>query len=105
MLLQPRSMDLIKTPQVAKGINLFFPARGEIAGKAYSAAGAVTFAPNAFDPAQSTGEVQWGGVGGTHWWFLPEHNIAGIVMTQRVMAFWHPFAFEFKKLTYDALLG
>ncbi|MBT3533167.1 MAG: penicillin-binding protein, partial [Rhodospirillaceae bacterium] len=57
------------------------------------------------DPPQSTGEVQWGGIGGTHWWFSPRHNIAGLVMTQRVMSFWHPFSFELKRLMYDAVLG
>ena len=105
MLLRPESMDLIKTPQLPDGMTIRFPRMGDIKGKTYSAAGAVTLTPSSIDPPQSTGEVQWGGIGGTHWWFSPRHNIAGLVMTQRVMSFWHPFSFELKRLMYDAVLG
>jgi CubicO group peptidase (beta-lactamase class C family) len=49
------------------------------------------------------GEFEWGGIGGTHWWISPRHNIAGIAMTQRQFGFWHPFSFEFKRLAYAAL--
>jgi CubicO group peptidase (beta-lactamase class C family) len=48
--------------------------------------------------------VQWGGLAGTHWWFSPEHNIAGLNMTQRMVGFWNPYAFEFKQLIYNAVL-
>ncbi len=104
MLLKPGSMALITTAQLPDGMTLRFPARGDIKGKTYSAAGSVTLAPSSLDPPQSRGEVQWGGIGGTHWWFSPQHNIAGLVMTQRVMSFWHPFSFELKRLMYGAVL-
>jgi CubicO group peptidase (beta-lactamase class C family) len=104
MLLRPEAMDLVTVPRLPAETAVRFPARGTIEGKVYSAAGAVTLAPSAIDPPQSKGEVQWGGVGGTHWWFSPPRNIAGIVMTNRVRAFWHPFSFELKRLMYDAVL-
>ncbi|MFI4930096.1 MAG: hypothetical protein ACHP83_07645 [Burkholderiales bacterium] len=59
--------------------------------------------PSAIDPARSTGELQWGGVAGTHWWIAPRANLAALVMTQRQMAFWHPFSFEFKRLAHRAV--
>ena len=105
MLLRQETMALIKAPQVEKGICLRFPVRGDVPGKAYSAAGSVTLKPSSIDPPKSMGEVQWGGLGGTHWWILPHYNIAAVVMAHRVMSFWHPFSFELKRLTYEALLS
>ena len=67
--------------------------------------GAVTFAPTPFDPPNSTGEFQRGGVAGTHWWICPQANTAGVLMTQRYMGFWNPFFFEFKRLAYQAIGG
>jgi hypothetical protein len=40
---------------------------------------------------------------GTQWWISPRANLAGLLMTQRQMAFFHPFAFEFKRLAYEAV--
>ena len=37
------------------------------------------------------------------WWISPRANVAGLMMTQRQMAFGHPFAFEFKRLAYEAV--
>ena len=33
----------------------------------------------------------------------PRLNLAGIVMAQRQMAFWHPFSFEMKRAVYAAV--
>ena len=30
-------------------------------------------------------------------------GLAGLLMTQRHMAFWHPFSFEFKQLVHQAV--
>ena len=64
----------------------------------------MTVTPSPLDPPGSHGEFQWGGVAGTHWWIAPGANLAGVVMTQRQMAFWHPFWFEFKRLVHQAVL-
>ena len=66
--------------------------------RAACAAGAASPA----DPAGSEGEFQWGGIAGTHWWINPRRNLAGIVMAQRQMAFWHPFSYEMKRAVYAA---
>ena len=72
-------------------------------GKAFGLAGALTLTPLPVDPKNSTGEFQWGGIAGKHWWISPQANLAGLLMTQRHMAFWHPFSFEFKQLVYQAV--
>ena len=66
-------------------------------------AGAVTLDPSAIEPAGSAGELEWGCIAGTHWWIAPQGKFAGLVMTQRQMAFWHPYSFEFKQLVYRAV--
>jgi len=91
------------TNQLPEGIHIRFPIIGDVPGTGHGLAGAVTLVPSSLDPAGANGEFQWGGVAGTHWWISPKANLAGVLMTQREMAFWHPFSFEFKKLVYQAV--
>jgi CubicO group peptidase (beta-lactamase class C family) len=102
-LLKPATLAMMMGNQLPSGQWIRFPRFGEVVGKGHGLGGAVTLMPSPFDPAGSTGEFQWGGLAGTHWWINPQANIAGVVMTQRDMAFWHPFSFEFKQLVYQAL--
>jgi CubicO group peptidase (beta-lactamase class C family) len=102
-LLKPETLRLMMTNQLPEGKTIRFARLGPIPGKGFGLGGAVTFAPMPFDPPNSKGEFQWGGVAGTHWWICPEANTAGVLMAQREMAFWNPFYFEFKRLAYEAL--
>ena len=102
-LLKPETLAMLMSNQLPDGQWIRFPRFGEVIGKGYGLGGAVTLMPSPFDPPASTGEFQWGGLAGTHWWINPKANTAGVVMTQRDMAFWHPFSFEFKQLAYQAL--
>lgn len=102
-LLKPETIALMMTNQLPEGTWIRFPTLGEIPGKAFGLAGALTLAPSSVDPKGSSGEFQWGGIAGTHWWISPGTNLAGLLMTQRQMAFWHPFSFEFKQLVYRAV--
>ncbi|MBV9562161.1 MAG: beta-lactamase family protein [Bradyrhizobium sp.] len=102
MLLKPETLALMMTNQLAAGQTIRFAMLGPIAGKGFGLGGAVTFAPAPFDPPNSTGEFQWGGLAGTHWWICPGADTAGVLMTQRDLGFWNPFFFEFKKLAYAA---
>ncbi|MGC1404563.1 MAG: hypothetical protein WA974_16730 [Thermodesulfobacteriota bacterium] len=63
----------------------------------------LTLEPSPLDPKKSTGEFQWGGIAGTQWWISPKTNLTGLLMTQRQMAFLHPFSFEFKQLVYQSV--
>lgn len=102
-LLKPETLALMMTNQLPEGLYIRFPGFGEIVGKGFGLAGAVTLSPSPIDPAASTGEFQWGGIAGTHWWISPQNNLAGLLMTQRWMGFWHPFSFEFKQRVYRAI--
>jgi len=105
MLLKPATIRQMMTNQLANGDTIRFATLGPIPGKGFGLGGAVTFAPTPLDPPNSTGEFQWGGVAGTHWWISPQENIAGVLMAQRQMGFWNPFYFEFKRLAAAAVGG
>lgn len=102
-LLKPDTLRQIMTNQLPGGQTIRFANLGPIPGKGFGLGGAVTFAPTPFDPPNSIGEFQWGGLAGTHWWICPEADTAGVLMTQRYMGFWNPFFFEFKRLAYQAV--
>jgi CubicO group peptidase (beta-lactamase class C family) len=102
-LLKPDTLKQMMMNQLPDGRIITFATRGPVPGKGFGLGGAVTFAPLPFDPPNSRGEYQWGGVAGTHWWICPGANTAGVLMTQREMAFWNPFFFDFKRLAYEAV--
>lgn len=102
MLLQPETIALMMTNQLPEGVFIRFPTIGEARGKVFGLGGAITVATSSIDPPDSLGEFQWGGIAGTHWWINPRRELAGIVMTQRQMAFWHPFSFAIKREVYKA---
>jgi CubicO group peptidase (beta-lactamase class C family) len=102
-LLKPDTIKQMMQNQLPEGQTIRFATLGPIPGKGFGLGGAVTFAPMPFDPPNSVGEFQWGGVAGTHWWICPQANTAGVLMAQREMAFWNPFFFEFKRLAYDVV--
>jgi CubicO group peptidase (beta-lactamase class C family) len=103
-VLRPESIRLMMQNHLPAGWGIAFPGVGDVPGKGFGLGGAVTLRPGENDPADAEGEFEWGGIAGTHWWISPRHNIAGLLMTQRQMAFWHPYSFEFKKLAYAAML-
>ncbi len=79
---------------------------GPMPGMGFGLAGAVTIAPSAMAGEDAVGEMQWGGLAGTHWWIAPNaaggKGLAGALMTHRMMAFWHPFWFDFKRRAHAA---
>jgi CubicO group peptidase (beta-lactamase class C family) len=104
-LLKSETINLMMSNQLPEKVRIGFPNLGRVEGKAFGLGGAVTLTPSSIDPKESTGEFQWGGIAGTHWWISPKQNLAGLLMTQRQMSFWHPFSFEFKQLVYRAVIG
>lgn len=101
-LLKPETIRQMMTNQLPEGQTIRFATLGPIPGKGFGLGGAVIFAPAPFDPPTCTGEFQWGGLAGTHWWICREANTAGVLMAQRELGFWNPFFFEFKRLAYEA---
>ncbi len=102
-LLKPETIAEMMTNQLPDGVWLRFAMTGVAVGKGYGLAGALTVQPAPYDHADSSGEFWWGGVAGTQWWISPKTGVAGLLMTQRQMAFFHPFAIEFKRLAYEAV--
>jgi CubicO group peptidase (beta-lactamase class C family) len=102
-LLGPDTVRLMMANQLPDGVWQRFPGFGEVKGRGFGLAGGLIVEPSALDHEASTGECYWGGVAGTQWWISPRSNTAGLLMTQRQMAFAHPFVFEFKKLAYQAV--
>lgn len=102
-LLKPGTLALMMSNQLPPGLRIRLPGFGDSAGKAFGLGGSLTLAPSAAEPAAAVGEFQWGGIAGTHWWISPKSNLAGLLMTQRQLAFWHPFAYEVKRLIYRAV--
>jgi CubicO group peptidase (beta-lactamase class C family) len=102
-LLRPETIALMMTNQLAEGKWIRFAMIGEMPGRTYGLAGGLISNPSPLDHQNSAGELYWGGVAGTQWWISPKADVAGVMMTQREMAFVHPFAFEFKRLAYEAV--
>jgi CubicO group peptidase (beta-lactamase class C family) len=69
----------------------------------FGLAGAVTRRTSTLQPNTPAGELQWGGVAGTHWGISPATGGALVLMNQRYMGFWNPFWFEWKAASYAAL--
>jgi CubicO group peptidase (beta-lactamase class C family) len=102
-LLKPDTIELMMQNQLPANVWVQFLDTGVSTGLGHGLAGAVAVAPVANDPAAQIGEVRWGGIAGTQWWISPRSGIAVLMMAQRQMAFWHPFALEFKRLAYQAM--
>jgi len=102
-LLKPETIALMMTNQLPDGVWMRFPVSGELVGRGYGLAGGVIVQPSPLHHPDASGEFYWGGLAGTQWWISPKANLAGLLMTQRQMAFFHPFAFEFKRQAYEAV--
>jgi CubicO group peptidase (beta-lactamase class C family) len=102
-LLKPETIALMMTNQLPEGVWMRFPVSGELVGRGYGLAGGLIVQPSPLHHPDTSGEFYWGGLAGTQWWISPKANVAGLLMTQRQMAFFHPFAFEFKRQAYEAV--
>jgi CubicO group peptidase (beta-lactamase class C family) len=96
-LLQASTVSLMMSNHLPEAVRVRFPIAGEVPGKGFGLGGAVSLALGPMDPPNSLSEFQWGGVGGTHWWISPQADLAGVLMTQRIMSFWNPFSFDIKR--------
>ena len=76
---------------------------GPMPALGFGLAGAVTRQMSTLQPNTPVGEVQWGGVAGTHWAISPTTKEVLVLMTQRHMGFWNPFWFEWKAAAYATL--
>jgi len=80
-----------------------FLRRGPMPDLGFGLVGAVTRRTSTLQPNSPVGELQWGGMAGTHWAISPATGEVLVLMTQRRMGFWNPFWFEWKAASYAAL--
>ena len=101
-ILKPQTVKLMHTNQLPEGLKLVLPT-WPMENTGFGLGLAVKTAPGAGEPDAVTGEYHWGGMAGTHSWVSPDAGIAGIIFTQRLPGFFHPFSHDFKRLVYEAL--
>jgi CubicO group peptidase (beta-lactamase class C family) len=90
------------TDQLPAHLCVQFPVPGPIPSLGYGLGGAVVRRASSLEPAGAVGELQWGGLAGTHWFINPVNGLAGVVMCQRHFGFWHPAWFAYKRQMYAA---
>lgn len=99
-LLQPATVALMRTNQLAQGVGVNFPFWA-MPDTVFGLGLAIKNAPAEGEPASAAGEYHWGGMAGTHSWMAPVAGITGLCMTQRMPGYWHPFSHDFKRLAYE----
>jgi CubicO group peptidase (beta-lactamase class C family) len=102
-LLKPDTLAALYADQLDPGRCVAFAVRGAMPSLGFGLGGAITRQASAFQGASAVGEMQWGGLAGTHWFIAPSAGLVGVLMTQRFMGFWHPFWFQYKAQVYRAL--
>ncbi|MDP6375801.1 MAG: serine hydrolase domain-containing protein [Pseudomonadales bacterium] len=103
-LLEPETLDVMRTNQLAGGIGVSFP-MWDMPGTVFGLGFALKQQLSEGEPLASLGEYHWGGMAGTHSWMAPETGITGFCLTQRMPGFWHPFSHEFKRMVYQFTMG
>ena len=99
-LLKPETLQLMRTNQLADGVNVNFPF-WEMVGTTFGLGFALKEQPAEGEPDAAIGEYHWGGMAGTHSWMSPTTGITGMCMTQLMPGFWHPFSHDFKRMVYQ----
>nr|HPK33743.1 serine hydrolase domain-containing protein [Ottowia sp.] len=102
-LLKAETLADMARNHLPPGLHVRFPGLPANPGRVFGLGSSVLAQPGPGDPPTAAGDVNWGGMAGTIWWFNPRLNIAGVLMTQRYMGTDGPYAAEFKRLAYQAL--
>lgn len=102
-VLKPATLAAMYTDQLPAERCVRFAMMGTIPTLGFGLAGAVTRSASALAPEAAIGELQWGGLAGTHWFIHPQRRVIGVVMAQRFMGFWNPFWFLWRRRVYEAL--
>ena len=102
LLLQPAMLAELFTDQLSADQHVHFAHLGRFPSLGFGLAGALTREPSMLATAAAVGELQWGGLAGTHWFISPATGLAGVVMAQRHWGFWNKFWFRYKARVYEA---
>jgi CubicO group peptidase (beta-lactamase class C family) len=101
--LRPETQREMFRDQLPAGSNLRFAHLGELHALGFGLGGCITRRATAMQPSTPVGEMQWGGLGCTHWAMDPSRGISIVHLSQRHFGFWHPFWFDYKTRVYEAL--
>jgi CubicO group peptidase (beta-lactamase class C family) len=104
-LLQPATLAAMFSDQLPASQCVQLPVAGPIPSLGFGLGGAIVRRASSLEPPGAVGELQWGGLAGTHWFIHPTSGLAGVVMCQRHFGFWHPFWFSYKRALYEAAVG
>jgi CubicO group peptidase (beta-lactamase class C family) len=83
-LLRPETMALVTRNQLPQGMWIRFPDQPLQVGRGHSLAAAVVVEEKP-ELGLAKGQVYWGGLAGTKWFFSPREELAVVLMTQRYM--------------------
>jgi CubicO group peptidase (beta-lactamase class C family) len=101
-ILKPETVALMHTNQLPAGIGVQLP-NWFMPDTIFGIGLAIKTAPREGEPETAIDEFHWGGMAGTHSWISPRAGLAGLIFTQRLPGFWHPFSHDFKRLVYQAV--
>ena len=100
-VIEAATLDLMRTNQLPRGLGVDLP-NWQMPDTVFGLGFALKERPAAGEGDAAIGEYHWGGVAGTHSFLVPRLNAAGIVFTQRLPGFWHPFSHAYKREFYRA---
>ena len=100
-LLNSETLEMMRTNQLPQDVGVQLP-NWFMPDTVFGLGFAIKTAPRPGEGNAAVGEYHWGGLAGTHSWMSPASGITGIVFTQRLPGFWHPFSHDFKRLVYQA---
>jgi CubicO group peptidase (beta-lactamase class C family) len=103
-LLQPQTMALVTRNQLPEAMWIQFPGQPLQVGRGHSLAAAV-IAEETPGVALVEGQVYWGGLAGTKWFFSPREDLAAVLMTQRYMGSDLPYWPNFLRALRQDLSG
>jgi len=101
-ILNPETLQLMLTNQLPQDQWVVLP-RWFLPYTVHGLGFAVKKRPMKGEPKVAIDEFHWGGLAGTHAWIAPRANIGGLLFTQRMDSFLHPFYIEHKRLVYKTL--
>lgn len=102
-ILQADTLAEMRRNQLPAGQQVQLPTGWTMPETVFGLGFALKGTPADGEPETAIGEYHWGGLAGTHSWIAPRANVAGIIFTQRLPGFWHPFSHDFKREVYAAV--
>ena len=102
-LLNPQTIEAMNTNQLPDGMCVVFPNFPRLTWRGFGLGSSVAISRGPLDPSGIEGCVTWGGLAGTHWWYHPQMNVGGVLMTQRFFGQADSHVVAFQNESFGAL--